>query len=399
MENNNNLTPLLRFPGFTGEWEEKKLGDITKNEDSKRRPIAKVNRETGTYPYYGANGVQDYIGDYIFDGDYLLVGEDGSVLTAENTPVINWASGKFWVNNHAHVLSQKEGTSLLYVSFVLSTIKIQGFVTGIPPKLNQENLNNIAVPIPSKLLEQEKVAHFLFEMDKLISIQNQKVDALKEKKKGLMQQLFPQPGETAPRLRFPEFEGDWTETTLGEMADKVNKRNSQLEVSRVFTNSATSGIIDQSDYFDRDIAVIDNTSNYHIVETGDFVYNPRISAAAPVGPISMNNLGRGIMSPLYMVFRFHSGDNSFFEQYYQTTIWHPYLKSIANYGARFDRMNITTEGFFNMPLLVPSPSEQQKIASCLSEMDTLIVSESSKLEGLKSHKRGLMQQLFPQTAK
>ena len=166
MEKQNNNTPRLRFPGFTGEWVEKKLGDITINEDNKRRPITKSDRKKGAFPYYGANGIQDYVDDYLFDGDYLLVGEDGSVLTKDNTPVTNWVSGKFWVNNHAHVLSQKEGTSLKLISYILSTIKIQGLVTGIPPKLKQENLNNILVPIPADPAEQEKIASVLMEMDK-----------------------------------------------------------------------------------------------------------------------------------------------------------------------------------------------------------------------------------------
>ncbi len=199
-----------------------------------------------------------------------------------------------------------------------------------------------------------------------------------------------------PHLRFPGFTGEWEEKKLGEVANKVNRRNRHLEVSRVLTNSANAGVVDQNDYFDRDIAVKDNTANYHIVELEDFVYNPRISTAAPVGPISINKVGRGIMSPLYTIFKFHTGSAPFYEQYFQTTIWHPYLKSIANFGARFDRMNITSEGFFNMPLFLPSPAEQKKIAGCLSAMDALIAAQRQKVDALQQRKRGLMQQLFPQ---
>lgn len=200
-----------------------------------------------------------------------------------------------------------------------------------------------------------------------------------------------------PILRFPGFEGEWEVKTLGEVASKVNRRNRNLEVSRILTNSATEGVIDQEEYFDRSIAVKENTDNYHIVELDDFVYNPRISVSAPVGPISMNKVGRGVMSPLYTIFKFHSGHIPFFEQYFKTNIWHSYLKGIANFGARFDRMNITTEGFFNMPLLIPSLAEQQKIASCLTEMDETIFVQEKKVEALKAHKQGLMQELFPQS--
>ena len=200
-----------------------------------------------------------------------------------------------------------------------------------------------------------------------------------------------------PKLRFPGFVGEWEEKKLGKIANKINRRNRALDVTRVLTNSANAGVVDQNEYFDRDIAIKGNTDNYHIVEQNEFVYNPRISATAPVGPISINKIGRGIMSPLYTVFRFHSGHIPFFEQYFQTTIWHPYLKSIANFGARFDRMNISTEGFFDMPIYLPSDiEEQRKIASCLSALDDIIVTETNKLEALKAHKKGLMQQLFPQ---
>ena len=199
-----------------------------------------------------------------------------------------------------------------------------------------------------------------------------------------------------PRLRFPGFSGEWEVRTLGSIASKINRRNSRLEVTRVLTNSANSGIVDQSKYFDRDIAVKDNTANYHIVELEDFVYNPRISTAAPVGPISINKIGRGIMSPLYTVFKIHTGCIAFFEHYFQTNIWHPYLKSIANYGARFDRMNISTDGFFNMPILIPSLAEQKKIAKCLTGIDNLIAAQSDNVDALKEKKKGLMQQLFPQ---
>lgn len=199
-----------------------------------------------------------------------------------------------------------------------------------------------------------------------------------------------------PIIRFPGFTGEWQEKPLCSLAAKVNQKNKDFTVTRVLTNSATEGVVDQNAYFERDIAVKDNTNNYYIVDKDDFVYNPRISSTAPVGPISINKVGKGIMSPLYTVFKFQQGHIAFFEQYFQTEIWHPYLKSIANFGARFDRMNITTDGFFNMPLFVPSIEEQQKIAECLETLDNLIAAESKKLESLKAHKKGLMQQLFPQ---
>lgn len=290
------------------------------------------------------------------------------------------------------------GTILTQKSFISEMIKYrQGVVYG-QWKIPEKEFLNLIIRIPS-FGEQQRIAEFLEAEDRMIAAQEQKVESLKAHKKGLMQQLFPQPGATTPALRFSGFTGDWQEKPLCSLAAKVNQKNKDFAVTRVLTNSATEGVVDQNAYFERDIAVKDNTNNYYIVDKDDFVYNPRISSTAPVGPISINKVGKGIISPLYTVFKFQQGHIAFFEQYFQTEIWHPYLKSIANFGARFDRMNITTDGFFNMPLFVPSIEEQQKIAECLETLDNLIAAESKKLESLTAHKKGLMQQLFPQPVK
>ncbi len=135
----------------------RKLGEVCEILDNRRIPIAKNKRNPGIYPYYGANGIQDYIDSYIFDGDFVLVGEDGSVINKDNTPVVNWASGKIWVNNHAHVLQTKNELKLKFLYFYLQTIDVIYCVAGTPPKINQENLKKITIPIPPLEIQQEIV--------------------------------------------------------------------------------------------------------------------------------------------------------------------------------------------------------------------------------------------------
>ncbi|WRG70633.1 restriction endonuclease subunit S [Helicobacter pylori] len=135
----------------------RKLGEVCEILDNRRIPIAKNKRKPGIYPYYGANGIQDYIDSYIFDGDFVLVGEDGSVINKDNTPVVNWASGKIWVNNHAHVLQTKNKLKLKFLYFYLQTIDVSYYVAGTPPKINQENLKNLTIPIPPLEIQQEIV--------------------------------------------------------------------------------------------------------------------------------------------------------------------------------------------------------------------------------------------------
>ncbi|GAA7084094.1 hypothetical protein Kyoto4A_03300 [Helicobacter pylori] len=135
----------------------RKLGEVCEILDNRRIPIAKNKRNPGIYPYYGANGIQDYIDSYIFDGDFVLVGEDGSVINKDNTPVVNWTSGKIWVNNHAHVLQTKNELKLKFLYFYLQTIDVSYCVAGTPPKINQENLKKITIPIPPLEIQQEIV--------------------------------------------------------------------------------------------------------------------------------------------------------------------------------------------------------------------------------------------------
>lgn len=206
--------------------------------------------------------------------------------------------------------------------------------------------------------------------------------------------------EIVPKLRFPEFSKSyWGITRLNVLADKITERNKDDSIKRVFTNSATEGVIDQEEYFDRNIANKNNLTNYFVVEKGDYVYNPRISTTAPVGPISKNKLGIGVMSPLYTVFRFRNKENDFYEHFFLTNLWHVYIKNLSNTGARHDRITISVDNFMKMPLPYASPEEQQKIADCLSSIDDLIDAESRKLKALEKYKKGLMQKLFPAEGK
>jgi type I restriction enzyme S subunit len=205
--------------------------------------------------------------------------------------------------------------------------------------------------------------------------------------------------ELIPALRFPEFvnEGEWREIELEKIAKKVVDKNKDGLIKNVFTNSAIDGIVDQRDYFDKDIADKNNLENYYIVEDGDYVYNPRISTIAPVGPISKNKTNkRGAISPLYTVFRFTDRSNDFYEYYFKTTHWYNAIRKASNTGARFDRMSITDSVFMNISVLYPSPKEQQKIANCLSSLNEVIAAYNKKLDLLKEHRKGLMQNLFPQ---
>ncbi len=199
-----------------------------------------------------------------------------------------------------------------------------------------------------------------------------------------------------PRLRFSEFSDTVEVKYLHEIFQKKQKRNSDNKEKFVLTNSAVEGIVSQQDYFDKDIANQDNLTNYFVVDLDDFIYNPRISKTAPVGPFKRNNLQKGIMSPLYTVLKPKIGDLSFLENYFETKYWHRYMFKIANYGARHDRMNILHSDFMKLPVPFPSIPEQQKITSFLNSVKEWLKNLQTQKESLEEYKKGMMQKIFSQ---
>lgn len=199
-----------------------------------------------------------------------------------------------------------------------------------------------------------------------------------------------------PRLRFSEFSDTVEVKYLYEIFQKKQKRNSDNKEKFVLTNSAVEGIVSQQDYFDKDIANQDNLTNYFVVDLDDFIYNPRISKTAPVGPFKRNNLQKGIMSPLYTVLKPKIGDLSFLENYFETKYWHRYMFKIANYGARHDRMNILHSDFMKLPVPFPSIPEQQKITSFLNSVKEWLKDLQTQKESLEEYKKGMMQKIFSQ---
>jgi len=176
------------------EWDEKTLGAVCENLDSRRVPITKSKRKSGTIPYYGASGVVDHVADFIFDEDLLLVSEDGANLLARTYPIAFSISGKTWVNNHAHVLRFKGMSTQKFIQYYLNAISLAPYVGGMAqPKLNQKALNSIVVPFPPP----EQQAQFVTVMDKLSTetkrlqeIYHQKLADLAELKQSSLQKAF-----------------------------------------------------------------------------------------------------------------------------------------------------------------------------------------------------------------
>ena len=183
---------------------------------------------------------------------------------------------------------------------------------------------------------------------------------------------------------------------LKDIAEKKTTKNIYGLVTETFTNSAENGIISQSDFFDRTITNDKNISGYFIVEPDDFVYNPRISTFAPVGPINRNKLGKsGVMSPLYLVFHTHDVEPEYLEWYFKSNAWHQFMRDNGNTGARSDRFSISDAEFFNMPIPIPPVEVQKTIAKTLTTLDTKVTLEKNEVEKFQNLKSAMLTKMFP----
>jgi len=383
--------PKLRFPEFSGEWEEKRFDRWFKIKAGGDVPTDRVNKVRDAqykFPIFANStrnrGLYGYTDTYKEEADCVTLSGRGDL------GIPNARFEPFYPIVRLLVLRPIDQSDVLFLENAISRVNIFVESTGVP-QLTGPQISSYKLAVPN-FPEQQKIAAFLEAMDAKLSALAAKQAALERFKAGLMQKLFSQ------QLRFTRDDGqafpDWDVKDLGDIAARSAAKNKDLEYMRVLTNSAVHGVIDQRDFFDKDIANSENLGGYYIIKKGGFVYNPRISVSAPVGPIKRNNLGDGVMSPLYSVFRFHDENTDFFDQYFQTTLWHDYMKSVANYGARHDRMAITIGDLMGLPLPFPHPDEQRKIANALAAMDAKIQAVADQVAKLETFKKGLLQQMF-----
>ena len=256
--------------------------------------------------------------------------------------------------------------------------------------LGQDRFMKSKIILPS-VEEQRRIAETLTAQNKAIELKEKLLAEKQRQKKYLMQQLL------SGKQRLPGFSDKWKFAELGKISKKRKEKNKKFEYSLVFSNSAQHGIIPQTEQFDKEIANEERIDGYYIVHDSFFVYNPRISVTAPCGPINRNETGKtGVMSPLYTVFSIESEEinQDFLKQYFKSSCWYRHMKSVANYGARHDRMNVSDEDFFLMPIPVPSLDEQHAIATFLMAADREIELLRQDLEQEKRKKKVLMQLLL-----
>ena len=407
------VIPQIRFSGFTDTWEQRKLGEISESfeyglnaaateYDGKHKYIRITDIDDSTHLFLQDDLTSPDI-DFSTADDYLL--QEGDVLFARTgasvgkTYIYRRSDGDLYFAGfliRAKIKSDYDADFVFqntltdsYDSYIRITSQRSG-----QPGVNAQEYANFALSVPS-LAEQKKIGAYFSHLDSLITLHQRKYDKLTKVKKAMLEKMFPENGSSYPEIRFKGFTDAWEQRKLSAIADKVTEKNVGLQYIETFTNSAEFGIISQRDFFDHDIAKMSSLGGYYIVRSEDFVYNPRISTSAPVGPINRNKLGRiGVMSPLYTVFRPHDIDTTYLEYFFKSKYWHSFMNFNGDSGARSDRFSIKDSVFFEMPIPIPHIDEQKKIGEYLAYLDRLITLHQRKLEKLKNIKKACLEKMF-----
>ncbi|MBD5427194.1 MAG: restriction endonuclease subunit S [Treponema sp.] len=385
-------TPNVRFKGFTGAWEQRKLLDEVTSVDTGKSKF--VSHKLGKYEILGSTSVIGYDDSYDYEGDFLLTARVGA-----NAGELYRHSGKVKISDNTVFIQGKQLDFIYYALFNFD-IKKLSFGTG-QPLVKASELKEQKISMPISYNEREQIGIFFSRLDDLITLHQRKCEETKELKKYMLQKMFPQNGKKIPEIRFAGFTNDWEQRKLGEITERVTRKNQDLESELPLTISAQYGLIDQNEFFDKRVASKD-VSGYYLVQHGEFAYNKSTSSDAPWGAVKrLDRYEKGVLSTLYIVFRIIDESKTasdYIVTYYDTDLWYKGVQAIAAEGARnHGLLNITPSDFFETTLMIPKDiDEQNRIGRYFKTLDHLITLHQCKCDELTEVKKFMLQNMFPQ---
>ena len=388
--------------GWIGEipsdWQTAPIKYLTKNLDGKRIPLSGEVRadQKRIYPYYGANGIIDYVEDYIFEGEYILVGEDGAPFFDKTKQVSLLASGKFWVNNHCHVLKNTGAGEARFIVHCLNAVDYFDYITGSTrDKLRQADLNRIKIPIPS-YQEQTQIAHFLDhkteKIDELIRIKEQQIELLHEYRASLINQTVTKGLD--PNVEMKPSGVEW----IGEIPAHFGVKRLKYMADLNMGQSPPSEEYN-SDQFGTPF--LQGNAEFGLHHPTPKIYCPTakkhaspgdilLSVRAPVGAINVADQEYGVGRGLCAI---RPRTNQLECRYarYLLDVVRTELYAAAN-GTTYDA--VTVNDVSNITCVVPPLAEQKEIAAFLDrktgQIDKLIAIEGRKIELLKEYRQSLI---------
>ena len=392
-------SPSIRFPEFTGEWKNTTLEECVDFLDGQRKPIKSDDRkgEKRLYPYYGASGIIDYIDEYIFDGDYILLSEDGANIIDRNYRVAFIANGKIWVNNHAHVLQPHKEMNINFLSETLERINYAIYNTGTTmPKLNQEICRKINLNVPS-LSEQNKIGNLLYLLNERIATQNRLIEDLKKLRCAIIENVFCSPNHNESALRFKGNTDPLSTYRMEDFCSRITRKNKDNQCSLVLTIAAQYGLVDQESFFNKTVAS-ENLAGYYLLHKGEFAYNRSYSAGYDWGAVKrLEKYPEGVLSTLYICFKIDESavDSDYLAYYFESTKWHKGLSDIAGEGARnHGLLNVSVNDYFNTRHRFHCMREQKIIASMLNVISQKENDEIALYDNYQKQKQYLLRKMF-----
>lgn len=381
------LVPRLRFPEFRGapEWGRNKLEELITSVSPPSKLQSSSYGTQGKFPIIDQS--QELICGWTDDERAVITESLPLIIFGDHTCALKFVDEPFAQGaDGIKILKARPAISAEYLFHSLShrPLAMEDY------KRHFSMLKERAVVFPDiESGEQQKIADCLSSLDDLIAAENQKLDTLKTHKKGLMQQLFPREGETAPRLRFPEFRSAsaWSKVSAGKMfSNRIERGKSGLPIYSV---TMTDGLVPRSS-LDRKIDDIAETAANKTVRAGDLAYNMMRMWQGALGVAPQDCM----VSPAYIVLE-PQGVNPFFFYFLLKLPQSLRVLTAHSRGLTEDRLRLYYDDFAKVSLQCPSRPEQDRIADCLISVDNIIAVQSQNIDALKTHKKGLMQQLFP----
>ena len=359
------------------------LGDLIINYDNKRIPLSAKQLENieKNYPYYGAQGIIDYVDDYIFEGKYLLIAEDGENLRSRKQPIATIVEGKFWVNNHAHIVTSNELSNLEFLCFWLNSNDISEYITGsAQPKLNQNNMNLIALPDFSRE-EQDRIAEKLCVYEKKIKNNLVNIALLVNVVNEIYKETFIQKSKLA--------DGQYAESTVFENIIELKEKNKEEKDYPVLSVVKEGEFKASEDVFTKQV-YSKSTKNYKIVRCNQVAYNP---ARANIGSIAMlKEYDVGLVSPIYTVFEMKDTITpTFFYYYMKQPIFQEMIK---HHAIGTTRQNFPFEAFKMFPMVVPPMELQLKFEEIAKPIEQKIAKLKEENEVLAEIRDTLLPKLM-----
>lgn len=384
MPTNQRTVPTLRFPEFSGEWEEKKLGEILTIGSGRDYKHLKE----GEIPVFGTGGLMTKVNDFLYDGETVCIGRKGTI----DNPM--YFKGKIWtVDTLFYTHSFTDATPKFVYNLFLRVNWKQHNEAGGVPSLSKSTIEKIHLNLPS-LPEQKKIASFLTIIDAKTKQLTRKKTLVEQYKKAVMQQLFSQ------KLRFRDNDGeefaDWEEKKLNKLLFETKQRNNKLIYTKedVLSVSGEFGVVNQIDFMGRSYAG-ESVDLYHVVRTGDIVYTKSPLKSNPYGIIKANKGANGIVSTLYAVYGcYEEVSSEYLDYYFQLDDnTNSYLRPLVHKGAKND-MKINNAHVLTGKMKIPPKAEQLKIVSFIEVLNDRIRAIETQINLTKTYKKGLLQQLF-----